>query len=471
MSDELNNNTIQDKFDSREFDVNEDNWNKLRPELDKLEKKKKRRALLYFIIPGVLLFISFILFLNHKENRVLTDSSVVNKEKPDETITQKKNERGASNPEQRYQAESKEQKKIEGVVKEADSFTSATTINTSEGKSSEKNSVSPELSKTKDPSHTFRNQGKAEVNLSKTKKENSSLKDTATTETATTVEDSNGNVTVKSKEKDIPLPVSEQENKPDTLTNSGVITETQNADSLKLYPDSNIVAVSQKTDSLVPVNKDSLSNKKDSLDKQKPGLEIFASAYLAFTPGYQGPLNYKDAFNPSAGIGIRKFFSPKLGMGTGIYYTIYSNISADPKLFQSTTQDFGYTATITEITQKRLHYVKVPLTLELKLNKNNFSVGAEFMYLLTSASQIRTYNESFGTVTEISTKKEYGYINGFSSYDIGAVIMYSRRLNRKLSFSALVNMGFVDIKNNTYFSSGSFERNRSLQLGISYQFN
>src|SRR5688572_27719453 len=97
MSQEDFNKIIQDKFDSREFEVNEANWNKLLPEIEKQEKKRKRRIILYFLIPGLLFLVSVPFLLDPKENAQvanrseISDPAYAGKEKTETINTEKQN--------------------------------------------------------------------------------------------------------------------------------------------------------------------------------------------------------------------------------------------------------------------------------------------------------------------------------------------------------------------------------------------
>jgi hypothetical protein len=457
MNSDENNKSIQDKFDSRKFEVNQTAWNKLIPELDKLEKKKKRRMILYFLVPGILIPFAFILYLKDKGNTQVSDHLM-----PTKGSHEKKQTVRATEDTNIVQA-GKKQKEDQNYKEPVFSTIDNASLEPKE-KSGEKVPSKTAPQKT-DSRNTFKKSGDLEVNIQKvTSKNNSGVaKGTGDDTTSNTTLNEN-----REKAQTITRPQSILQSTSDSLKTEMSVVEIKKTDSIKPLTDSGPASLNVR-DSILPVLKDSLVHKKDSLNKKEPDLEIFAAAYLVFTPGYRDVTNFNDAFNPSAGIGIRKFFNSNFGIGTGLYYTIYSNISTDPKLFRSSTQDFGYVNSFTEIKQKRLHYIKLPLTFELRLNKNTFSIGAEFMCLITGASEVRTYEEKFGNITETGSKKEYGYINGFSPYDIGAMVMYSRRLGKRISIFGSINTGFIDVKNNAYFNSTAFDRNKSLQLGVIYK--
>lgn len=470
MSFEENKNTLRDRFDSKKFEINEEAWNKLQPELDKLEKKKKRRVLFYFILSGLIL--SGLLFLLlQKSGDELSDKRISSKENNYKQPVTSTNTNSNS--------ENETNSHVTGTQENEGNKTTTTSSETSEPTpiTETKNPGSAANSNISDNESTVLDK-KGDTQLTMTKGNKPFA-------TGDKTENKNSITKINTKGKgEIDIHATKPTANSTDVKNNGSITQqndslqqeeeiassTQKTDSASTFKPADSVAV-QKTDTLPITPKDSLVKGKDSLDKKLPGLEIFASAYLVFTPGYGGTMPVKECLNPSAGIGIRKFFTPKFGIGTGLYYTIYGNISSAPKIFENVTQDFGYTNSITEIKQTKLHYIKLPLTFEFRSSKNYFSLGAEFMYLLTSASEVKNHDEAFGVTTETKTQKVYGYTSGFSNYDLNAVLAYTRRLTGRFFISALINIGFIDVKNNSYFNSAVFDRNKSLQVGIGYKLN
>lgn len=479
MSENEYKNDLRDKLDSRQFEANENNWLKLVPELEKLEKKKKRRFILYFFFAGIgILLPLFFIFQD-------TDKSVASKAITNQTpITSTEN--AADHQQDTYTgAPEKAEQHINStthgnITQTSESETSTGTLSNDQTANLPKNKKSelkPEKIQENKSGITeqplkYHQPGKQQAELKKVQKESVPEKNaTVLSNTSKKQETKTQNKNATEQTNTISEPDrNDSTEKITTLvkTEPEKITEANTNDSLAAISDTISKRDSTLTLSSPPAS--TIQPMQDPAKEKEPSMEFYVGAYLAFTPGYSGSFSFSEALNPSLGIGIRKFFKPTLGIGAGLFYTIYGNVGNDPKIFYSTQQEFGYKSSIVEIRQNKLHYLRMPVTFEFRFRKNIFSLGPEFMYLVTSSSVVQNYNEAYGSVTDKTSKKEYGYMGGYRRYDIGVILNYTRKLNERIYLSLLMNTGFIDVKNNTYFNDAVFDRNKSIQIGMNYKF-
>jgi len=454
------NNEIKNKLDSRSFEYHEASWEKANALIQDAQKKKKRRFFFYLLSLGVIL--TGIIFslqypFNKIENSIAkkeTTENITKDQNSDSIETIKQSPTSANETNNNLEIVNKElpKEKPNKEVKQEEKITSSSSISNATIKNVEKNKGNLSTNNLiADANYNEQTKGKAELKITsmpKTKSKISASKESS-------------NRTFKTQDADI-------------KENGKVEAEIKNIKKDSLVDEKPIEVVkttlpAKDSTPIVTTNTPGTETKKDSTKKKIDKLQIFAFAGVAFTPGYVKPISIKESVNPSVGILVHQTLKPDFGIGIGLFYTIYGNISENPKVFKNTSQDFGYKNETTEIKQSRLHYLKLPLMFDYSKGKNNFILGAQFMYLVTGSSNVTTYKESYGLKTDNSSKKVYGYINGLSPYDVSIIAGYRRQITNKISLQILVDFGFMDVKNNTYFNSMDFDRNKSLQLNLGYK--
>lgn len=462
-SEEENRKTLQDKLDSRKFEVTDAKWEKALELIEANEKKKKRRFFLYFIFGAGVLGLGVLLLLiqpnksevlavkntdieNNYAQKPTDQDSATHNNKPDTSIKKETNENARS---------------VQNNISPDLITKDQTEMKSTSQKNAQQSRAVDQNTKVTDKKDLQLSQNKRIKKESENdnKNEKIKLKD----------EDQNKNITQTKSEVTINA---KNEIIKDTLTSSKiVIAEALSIkDSVSREVVKDEVKESKKDSAITALeNITKVETKKDSSKKSEPKFEIHVMGGMAFTPGYQNSFSLKEAVNPIAGLCIRRRISKSAGIGLGIMYTTYGNVTDKSKIFRNTYQDFGYRYETTEIKQSRLHYLKAPLTLDIQKNKNTFMIGVQFMYLVTSASNVQTYNESYGIKTDNRSNKVYGYTNGFSKYDISLIVGYRRRITENISIIVTFDIGLMDIKNNNYFNSSAFERNKSINLGLMYR--
>jgi hypothetical protein len=456
-------NEIKDKLDSRTFECSEASWEKANALIQDAQKKKKRRFFFYLFSAGAV-FIGSIVCLQYPLGKT---KNVISQKDTHEAIS-KQNLNSSEEETQILNSGNRiKNENLETVSTTENPVTETTSVNL---KNKKENSTLNNGNSTFSIKNVNNSKmAAAKNNLTPKTAKQEKTKDTVALKT-----------TVKPEKKQENF---ESEPTQDVVSNTNindhengtvaVDTKNNNKDSAVkelLIEDVNI-STSAKDSSVLnePINTLIADGKKDTTKKEIDRLQVFGFAGAAFTPGYVKNIQIKESFNPSAGIFIRKTLKPNFGIGIGLFYTIYGNITESSKVFNNTTQDFGYKNETTEIRQSHLHYLKLPIVLDYNKGKNIFSIGAQFMYLVTGSSTVTTYKESYGLQADYSSKKGYGYTNGFLPYDVSVVAGYRRQINRKISVQLLVDFGFMDIKNNTYFNSKAFDRNKSIQLNLGYK--
>ncbi|MBC7862432.1 MAG: hypothetical protein IAF38_05610 [Bacteroidia bacterium] len=214
----------------------------------------------------------------------------------------------------------------------------------------------------------------------------------------------------------------------------------------------------------------------DSIFKSKNGDEVTEQFYVLVNagPSLNAALELSGgqtpAINPHIEFAAGKRFGKSFFAEAGLFYTSLGKISQAPSIFTSNSYSLGYMANTTEIDIRNLHYAGLRLGVLFNRNKFSFSAGTRFSYLVSTSCKQKTYTESYGIRNNVSELKAYGYAGGIFNYDLQADVGFSYGFSKRFSAGCFMNFGFIDLKNNSYFSNPAFERSKSLRLIFSYKF-
>ncbi len=174
-------------------------------------------------------------------------------------------------------------------------------------------------------------------------------------------------------------------------------------------------------------------------------------------------------FNPVLGIGATRFLNAKWALYTGVQYASVINLSSSKKTFTTLLPDFGESTVDTTISTRWIHYALVPVFVQYHFNsKNSIEIGGSVSYLLTTTNDLTTNKHSDFRNAEHSKITTYGYVQGFNPWNASLAIGYTRRITNRFNISAEGHYGLLDIKDDSFFSSRTFERSTGIKLLISY---
>lgn len=189
-----------------------------------------------------------------------------------------------------------------------------------------------------------------------------------------------------------------------------------------------------------------------------------------YLTGWKNP-GSRDAngFNPVIGINYFNYVTDKLAVSVGVQYTSVSHLDYVNHVSKTTYYDLGAESAVTVITPQKVHYLAVPVKLNYSINdKNTIGFGCNIAYLLTIDSKVETYNQHPSARDNIKIYSAKGYTQGFKTFDTQLSLFYRRKIYKNISVNAEVIYGLTDIKDNKFFNSAVFERNKGLKLTLVY---
>jgi Outer membrane protein beta-barrel domain len=178
-------------------------------------------------------------------------------------------------------------------------------------------------------------------------------------------------------------------------------------------------------------------------------------------------------FNYVAGIGFLHYLKSKIFIKTGLQFSDFGNMSSAPYTSQ---RQSGNVVNDSVVTTKRLYYLTIPVQVEYYVgkntiggNKNTVGGGFSVSYLIGSSGSVTTYQQ-FDNYPPVNIQ-EYSHsatLKGYATWNTSIDLFYKRTFNRKFSMYVIGYYGLTDIKNNSFFATNLFERDKGLKILVSY---
>jgi len=121
------------------------------------------------------------------------------------------------------------------------------------------------------------------------------------------------------------------------------------------------------------------------------------------------------------------------------------------------------------VTPQSLHYLSLPIYFGYHHDRHEFQLGGQFSYLLNVKSDVhRSYENSFGVV-EQEKGTEWGYTQGFKTYDASILVGYDYMLTEQFLVGARANYGIYDVTDNNQFDGQSIDNNVQFRITANYK--
>ncbi len=199
-----------------------------------------------------------------------------------------------------------------------------------------------------------------------------------------------------------------------------------------------------------------------------------AGSYLALTAGATLSRGVVQDGSQATNMGTFQRFGLKyfqgisqhLSAGIGLEY--YSMSGRGLELaYDSLNYSFGYSKTRQTIRPNSLHYLSIPLELQVQLTpKHQIAVGADVSYLMNVRSQMEESElNDFGEVV-VSNENSWGYLSGLKDWNANASVSYAYKMSVQLDVQAMMNYGLINIHEDA--ASNHMNRIR-YSLGVVYK--
>ncbi|MBA3679906.1 MAG: hypothetical protein H0W73_01770 [Bacteroidetes bacterium] len=459
---------LKEKLNAKEFQFDEVNWLKASGMLDATREEKKKRPFPYFLVSGILLFVtigSFVIYKFSDHTTAVKETAATN------TNTQLPETKQASNNEiTAYQKQNENiyvtEEKTNTETKPVNEKTELAVLNekietTNTEKSISQNSVKNQAEETKNTST---------INIRSKKQKTTIIK--------------NAVVFTPNQEKENTVPV-KQNNEPEkqtqvntivlpTVVESNTVAETKTtvneakAEEVVTYvPETNTISVDPVKSVVAvaePVKRDS------TLKLKEPAHFVSFEAGTSYLFGWNNP-GKRDAngVNPIVGLNYSNTLNTPFIFSMGIHYTMVRNLSYSNHVVTTTRYNFGEETDVMVFTPTTMHYLLAPIKFGYTFKeKNIIGIGYNAAYLFNVNSNVELYAQTADKKGNATVLKTSGYTQGFKTLDSQASLFYRRKLGKDLWLNTEFIYGLTDVKDNKFFNSNVFERNMGLKLTLIY---
>ena len=195
------------------------------------------------------------------------------------------------------------------------------------------------------------------------------------------------------------------------------------------------------------------------------------------TFGFIGGINLNKSLIENTGSGIagseffgltyQRYLKGGFSINANLLYSARNEVNTR-KVYKAKVYDFGSKTEQTTVETQRLVYLELPVMMNYGFGNHNVMAGASFSYLLSGLNKVTTDYTSLTEGSSSEEKSEWGYTNGFKSYDIGVVAGYEYNVNPKLNVGLRLNYGLLDVTNNAYFGTDSFDNNVQMRVYLTF---
>ncbi len=453
---------LKGKLNEKQFQFDESNWEQASAMLDATREEKKKRPFFYYILSGILLFITAIGFyiLKPTETSLKKEMAVNNANiKTTETV----------NPKQETKqqetvlplAENTSISNAENKIREPLTEKVEQPVSTNEKIAEEKNTNSKPVTKvSKKEKKTKVTSGVIVSSKTKKKKEITSKNNVEVATTTKNNEEAPIAKNIPEEVKSTPAKIEETPVVVPAVVTPEVIVPTT-------------VSINNNSDSVKTVATIAEVPKKDSLPKplvKEPIHFISFEAGVNYLFGWNNP-GKRDAngFNPVVGLNYSNVITKKVTFSFGIHYTMVRNLSYSSHTVTTTRYNFGEESDVMVFTPTTMHYMVAPIRASYAIDaKNVFGIGCNVGYLFNLNSNVELYSQKASQKGNATVLKTSGYTQGFKTFDTQLSLFYRRNLAKDLWLHTEFMYGITDVKDNTFFNSNVKEKNVGLKLTLIY---
>jgi hypothetical protein len=203
-------------------------------------------------------------------------------------------------------------------------------------------------------------------------------------------------------------------------------------------------------------------------DERRYALQLEAG--LAMSQSWQNTQlgNTDPVSSPLLGLGVSRGLRPGLRIQVGLRYQQRAGLNSD-STYRREQRDFGRNDTLTQIAPRRLHFLGLPLRLDLRLaGRHYLQVGAQANWLLETSSRVNTTVVDDDGSSQLPQARSGGFRQGFAPWDAQLLLGYRYYLGRGLRLGLSGSYGLRDLTEASFFNNDRINRAWNLRLMLEY---
>lgn len=251
----------------------------------------------------------------------------------------------------------------------------------------------------------------------------------------------------------------------DSISKQEALKAAAKSDSLDLAQKDSILAAQQDSLKLVQSNQikpDSIIPDPDNFAK----FSFYASVGAHYNLGFSA--NDGQSFSPYIAGVFQYRFSKSWAFNTGLGFFRVSNFNFEKQITER-SYDFGYRDHITAIQQKHIYYASIPLEINKIWNKNSFGFGVSPTFIFLNQSEVSTYEKTSLSESDKTSVSSFKHGYGLNPLDVQLSLSYYRYLGNKWLVGGSYNIGLLDVRQNSWTTNNTIERNQFIRLNLIYK--
>jgi len=171
---------------------------------------------------------------------------------------------------------------------------------------------------------------------------------------------------------------------------------------------------------------------------------------------------------PVLGLGLSRTFTPRLRVQVGLRYQRRGGLDSD-STFRLELRGFGRNDTLVTVAPQRLHFLGLPVRLDLRLaGRHYLQVGAQANWLLKTSSRLITQVENDLGRSQVEQTQQGGFRQGFAPWDVQLLMGYRYYLGRGLRLGLSGSYGLRDLTQRSFFNNDATNRAWNLRVMLEY---
>lgn len=176
-------------------------------------------------------------------------------------------------------------------------------------------------------------------------------------------------------------------------------------------------------------------------------------------------------FNLLASVYYSNPVTRQISVAYGLQYFALGNMTQNSRTSKVTRYKFAEESDVTVIAPGRADYLAIPVKIGYHADRHNvFGLSFTGAYLVNVQSRVETYHQGMNGKENQQVLRTNGYTEGFSPFVSKAGLFYRRRLAYKWWLQAEAEFGLNDLKNDKLFNLNVKERASGLKLSLIYNF-
>ena len=182
-------------------------------------------------------------------------------------------------------------------------------------------------------------------------------------------------------------------------------------------------------------------------------------------PAWRGGAATQPGFSAMIGLDYRYALTPVIRLRTSLLYQQRAGLNRDTT-FTSVQFGFGREEFSTTLENRSLHFVSVPIAMEMELgSRTGISLGIEPSYLIGIRTAVVESSSLDATNSDVS-KTTWGYTQGYRRWDVSLQAGMHHYLGQGLRVGTTASYGLRDLTFNDYFRQGFTDRQINVRLWL-----